>query len=135
LLDATGLPTANGLLHHFYAEVPRAEIAALSRLVAEAAEQGDEVARCILAEAAAELARLAEAVFRMLFTPGEHATVAYIGGLFKSPLLCAEFANQVRARTGCTPLPPQFGPAAGAVLEALRADGNESALQISAEEK
>ena len=135
LLDATGLSTANDLLHHFYAEVRRAEIAALSRLVPEAAEQGDAVARCILAEAATELARLAEAVFRMLFVPGEDATVSYIGGLFKSPLLRAEFANQVIARTGCTPLPPQFGPAAGAVLEALRADGNNSALEVRAEEK
>jgi len=39
-----------------------------------------------------------------------------------------EFARLAYERTGSEPTPPRFGPAAGALLEALRADGNQCPL-------
>jgi hypothetical protein len=63
-----------------------------------------------------------------LFSSGEKTSVAYIGGVFKSAPLLAECRNLVRDRLGCDLERPRLSPAAGALLEALRADGNGSAL-------
>jgi len=88
LLAAAGAASANELLHLFYTtEFPRPRVAAFARLVDQAASAGDAVAREILLSAAGELAHLAAAVRRQLFAPGEPARVAYVGGVFRSPLL------------------------------------------------
>jgi len=128
LLDATGAANANDLLHRFYANFDRSSIAGMAKLVTQAAEQGDHIGRAILQEAAADLAILVEGVYRNLFRQRETVPVAYIGGVFRSDLLKHAFTGRIRKSIGCTVIPPRFGPAAGALLEALRLDGNPSVL-------
>ncbi len=135
LLEATGSTSANKLLHQFYAGVPRAEIAALSKLVTQAAEEGDPIARGILIEGATELVTLVAGLFKLLFSPEEEVAVAYIGGVFRGDILRENFIRGVLDKLGCPAVPPRFGPAAGALLEALRADGNRSLLRSIPEEK
>lgn len=133
LLEATGAENANDLLHRFYANFDRTSIAAMATLVTQAAEQGDEVAQSILWSAARELATLVEGVYRKLFR--DLVPVATIGGVFRSTRLRDEFGERVQELTGCAVIPPRFGPAAGALLEALRLDGNASELKDVPEEK
>jgi N-acetylglucosamine kinase-like BadF-type ATPase len=129
LLAATQSANANSLLHRFYtAEYPRAKVATLAHLVDGAAQAGDEVATHILDQAASKLAWLVQGVYRKLFKPHESATVSYTGGVFQSKLLRDSFSNAILQSIGCTVVPPQLSPAAGAVLEALKLDGNESQL-------
>ncbi len=124
LLQATGAQDANDLLHRFYTtEYPRPQIAALSKLVDQAAQAGDTAALEIIEQAAGELARLAGAVRKQLFASNEEARVAYAGGVFRSAMLRECFIALVEAEPGNRCGPPVFGPAAGALLEAYRAAG------------
>jgi N-acetylglucosamine kinase-like BadF-type ATPase len=74
------------------------QVAALFPLVAEAARQGDRVARHLLAEAACDLAQLALALARRLGRRGMlHVVCA--GGVFRSsPSLRRSFARYLRQR-------------------------------------
>ncbi len=129
LLDKAAAASANEMLHLFYSQrYARTAIAAFAPLVTEAAEQGDDVSRAIVNEAAAKLAWFVEGVYRGLFFSGENVPVAYIGGVFRSSRLLREFETRIRASIPCRTQPPLFHPAAGAVLEALRLDGNENPL-------
>ena len=128
LLHATGATTVNELLHRFYAGLDRPFIASLSTYVTQAAEHGDPVALEILEKAAAKLAWFAEGVYQNLFRHGECVPVAYIGGVFRSAPLLAGFSSQVAALISCEVVAPRFSSAAGAVLDALRLDGNHSVL-------
>ena len=117
LLTASGAKDANDLLHRLYAsEFARPAVANWSHLVDDAAQDGDECARTILDSAARHLADYGLAVCRNLF-PAAAVTVAYVGGVFKSRRLLEAF------RAGIAPhsaIPPMYGPAAGALLEAYR---------------
>ena len=128
LLTASGAKTANELLHRFYAGVERSAIGAYAPLVTEAAQAGDAVARTIISEAAEGLARYVRGVHRQLFDNHERVRVAYIGGVFRSEPLRKGFTAQIQESFTAEVGPPEFGPAAGALLEALRADGNMSIL-------
>jgi N-acetylglucosamine kinase-like BadF-type ATPase len=121
LLEATGAPDIHDLLHRFYeASFPRARIAALSVLVDRAAREGDAVAAQILTSAAEELAKIAAAARASLFSPDERVKVAYVGGVFRSEPVLRKFRALVE-RDGVTQVvPPAYGPAAGALLEAYR---------------
>lgn len=129
LLEASGARDANDLLHRFYtAEFPRKRIASYAPLVTQAAEEGDAMALRILADAAAKLAWFVEGVYERLFQAGTVVPVAHIGGVFKSARLLKQFADRIRQDLGCPAGPPRLGPAAGALLEAVRLDGNPSEL-------
>ncbi len=128
LLEAAGAGSANDLLHRFYAVTARQDVAAFAPRVTECAEAGDSVAQSILAESADALSSYVEGVYRALFSASELVTVAYIGGVFRSTGLLRAFAERVRTRIGCEAVSPRFSPAAGALLEALRLDGNPSKL-------
>lgn len=124
LLAASGAANANDLLHQFYTVAwPRPRIAALSRLVDEAAIDGDTVALELLNHAAQHQANFVGSVRRQLFSEGEAARVAYIGGVFRSDRLRERFRQLVELADGVTCGAPEFGPAAGALLEAYRLDG------------
>jgi N-acetylglucosamine kinase-like BadF-type ATPase len=124
LLDATASRSANEALHRFYTdEWPRARVAALARMVDDAAGGGDAVARDILLAAAQQLAALAAAVRRQLWEPGDGVTVAYIGGVFRGDMLRECFRTLVEMEPGSLCAPPVYGPAEGALLEAYRAAG------------
>ncbi len=128
LLTAAAAGSANDLLHRFYSETPRSQVAAFAPVVTECAEAGDSVAQLLIAESADLLGWYVEGVYRNLFTPSEPVIVAHIGGVFRSGPVLQAFAEAVRRRIGCQTASPQFSPAAGALLEALRLDGNPSKL-------
>lgn len=129
LLEATGAHDANQLLHDFYKpEYPRSRIAALARLVDQCAQEGDPTAVQILHHSASELATLAAVLLRRLFRPGEPARVCYIGGVFQSAQLRERFRMLVELDTAVTVSPPDHGPAAGALIEAMRLAGLPAAL-------
>ncbi len=124
LIEAVGAKDANELLHLFYtAEWPRSRVARLAPLVDRLAQAGDAAAREVIERAATELAALAAAVRRELWSPGEPIRVAYIGGVFRSELVRERFCSLVEAEPGSRCSPPELGPAAGALLEAYRAAG------------
>jgi len=129
LLEATGARDANDLLHRFYTvEWPRQRVAALARLVDEAAIAGDVVAIDLLHLAAQHQANFAGAVRTLLFPAGEPARVAYIGGAFGSLRLRERFRQLVELADNVTCGPPELGPAAGALLEAYRLTGGSVTL-------
>jgi len=124
LLAATGAPNANDLMHRFYTTTwPRPKIAALSKLVDEAAANGDTIARDILNGAAQQLAGIAVACRRLAVGTEQDAAVAPIGGVFNSARLRDDFVSRVQAVPGMTVIEPKYNPAAGALLEAYRAAG------------
>ena len=136
LLEATGASDINDLLHRLYTpEFPRPRIAALAKLVDEAAENGDATAQNILNEAAQQLAILVAAVRSQLFQPGEAARVSYGGGVFRSRILLERFRMLIEMEDGNQAAPPAFGPASGALLEAYQAAGIRCTLSNVQEEK
>lgn len=119
LLDETGATDANDLLHRFYTvDYPRPLIAGYSKLVDQAATNGDAVAGDILRNAAQQLAIFVTAARKQLFEDGEHARIAYIGGVWHSELLRERFEQILSLEAGNDVGPPVYGPAAGALLEA-----------------
>ena len=134
LLDATGADNADDLLHRFYSdEYPRARIASLAKVVDETAMLGDAVARKILVSGAQALMMMVSAVRAQLFADGERPRLSYSGGVFRSRILFEQF--QRLAEFDCELAAPQYGPAAGALIEAYRACGIGAALRDAPEEK
>jgi N-acetylglucosamine kinase-like BadF-type ATPase len=124
LLDATACASANRLVHLFYTpEWPRSRVAALAPLVDTDAAEGDEVALRLLHRAGQSLASLAAAVRGQLWQPAEAVAVVYIGGVFRSARLLERFRLLVELTVGNHCGPPLYGPAEGALREALRAGG------------
>jgi N-acetylglucosamine kinase-like BadF-type ATPase len=124
LLEATGAPDMNDLLHRFYTPAyPRARVASYAKLVNEVARAGDAAARDILHSAAQTLAMLAAAVRRQLFNRGDVARTSYIGGVFGSEILRERFTMLVKLESDRPVHPPVHGPAAGALIEAYRLAG------------
>ncbi|HMF74931.1 MAG TPA: BadF/BadG/BcrA/BcrD ATPase family protein [Bryobacteraceae bacterium] len=128
LLEKSGAKTANELLHAFYGDFDRTRIATLAPLVTQAAEQQDQPALEIIERAAVKLSWFADGVYHRLFRESEQVRIAYIGGVFQSPLLREQFIHHIKKATGCTAVAPRLSPAAGALLQALRLDGNPSEL-------
>jgi N-acetylglucosamine kinase-like BadF-type ATPase len=98
-------------------------IAALARLVDEAAVNGDAVATELLNAAAGQLGMLTAAVRGQLFSSGEKVRVAWMGGVFRSNLLRERFRMLVELEDGVTAGPPAHGPAVGALMLAFRLAG------------
>ncbi|WP_375387532.1 BadF/BadG/BcrA/BcrD ATPase family protein [uncultured Amnibacterium sp.] len=97
----------------------RTRVAALSRVVVDAAEDGDPVAQGIVADAGRELALLAHAIRAALEVPaGETVPVSYSGGMFTAPTVLAAFGAALGS--GYRLAAPVHGPAVGAALVALR---------------
>lgn len=125
LLAASGVDDANQLMHLFYTrDWPRSRVASLAQLVDQAAKGGDDTARLIVDGAAESLSALACAVRRQLFAEDEPVRLSYIGGVFRSERLLERFRIGVEAAYPASRFgPPQFGPAAGALIEAYRLAG------------
>jgi N-acetylglucosamine kinase-like BadF-type ATPase len=128
LLEVSGARSANTLMHQFYNHFDRKQIATYAKLVSAAAEQGDKVALEVLGEAAGRLTSYIGGVYSQLFRDKELVPIVTVGGVFKSDLLTEKLRHCVHTATGCPLGSPRFSPAAGAVLEALRMDGNLSSL-------
>ena len=130
LLAASGASNVNDLLHRFYTvDWPRPKIAKLSQIVDEAAAEGDPVAADIVHAAAQQLAGYATAVRGMLFRSEDFVRIAWIGGVFQSERLLARYRTILELEENNRCAPPDYGPAAGALLEAYRSAGIAAALR------
>ena len=125
------------LCAHIYSRATpqRDRIAALSRLVARAAAQGDEAARRIFTEAGNELAEIVDSIRRRLaYRPGERVNLSYSGGVFQSGELVLEPFRQ-RLST-CSPdyqvVSPRHSPAIGAAIYAARLGGVSLSIAVPA---
>ncbi|MEY9863561.1 N-acetylglucosamine kinase-like BadF-type ATPase [Catenulispora sp. GAS73] len=103
----------------------RAQIAALSKVVVEAATAGDSEAVAILHRAGQELVRLVEACHaRLGYEEGERISVSYSGGMFNAPAFRSSFAQALQAAGPgyrlCTPL---HSPVVGSALYAMKLHG------------
>jgi N-acetylglucosamine kinase-like BadF-type ATPase len=99
------------------------DIARYGKLVIEAAQTGDEVARDILSRAGSELAECVLAVARKLHMIDSEFDVAYVGGAFHAGDL---LLNPMRMRLnrdapGATIHPPREEPVQGAARMAMQA--------------
>lgn len=133
LLEAASTPDADTLLHRFYNGLSRQYAASLAPLVTQAAEDGDQAARDIVHAAVDSLVWFVEGVHRNLFPRRDSVPVAHIGGVFESALFRDTLVRKIHELLGCPAGPPRFGPAIGAVLEALRMDGNQSRIEEPAD--
>lgn len=135
LLEAEGAADANTLMHWFYTDAyPRVRVARLSRLVDQAAREGDTVALEILHNAAQQLATMASVVRERLFAPEEPAVISYVGGVFQSEIVRERYRMLVSLEDGNRCVAPVHGPAEGALLEAFRACGMRVTLRGQEEE-
>jgi N-acetylglucosamine kinase-like BadF-type ATPase len=104
----------------------RSEIAALSRVVARAAESGDDCAAQILSEAADELAELVDSTRRQLdFGPDEMIPVSYSGGVFNIPSVVEGFEAALGDLHDSYDLrEPMHSPVVGAAIYAAKLAGD-----------
>jgi N-acetylglucosamine kinase-like BadF-type ATPase len=128
LLEVSGVPTANALMHQFYNQFDRKQIASFAKLVTAAAQQGDQVALEVLETAAERLAGYVTGVYNQLFKQSETVQIVAVGGVFKSQLLTQQLTRNIHTSLHCPLGTPRLSPAAGALLEALRQDGNSTSL-------
>ena len=111
------------LMQRVYAEkMSISEIAAVAPLVAEAADEGDSVAKRILTEAGRELASYAIAIAKALGMENEDVEVYMTGGVFKAGShVLKPFEEGIKKIMPKARLAsPKFEPAKGAVFLALR---------------
>jgi N-acetylglucosamine kinase-like BadF-type ATPase len=104
----------------------RGKIAALSPLVTRAADQGDEAAGAILAEAGRELAHLVETTRARLGYPvDEQVLVSYSGGTFHARQVREAFRQHLHTlHDGYDLRHPLYPPVVGAALYAAKQAGS-----------
>jgi N-acetylglucosamine kinase-like BadF-type ATPase len=128
LLEVSGAPTANVLLHQWYNQFDRKKIAAFAKVVTDAAEQRDQAALEILKQAVESLTLYTTAVYHQLFKKRETIQIVAVGGVFKSRTLTQLFMDHIYHSILCPVGKPRFSPVVGALLDALRQDGNQRSL-------
>ncbi|CAH0223217.1 N-acetylglucosamine kinase [Plantibacter cousiniae (nom. nud.)] len=104
----------------------RGRIADLAKTVVAAAQQGDEVAGRILADASGELAEIVEATrVELGFSGDEVVPVSYSGGVFSAEPVRSGFEQAIAALPARYELrTPLLGPAIGAALYAAKRAGS-----------
>lgn len=113
----------------------RDRIAALSRLVAQAAAQGDEAAQRVFTDAGHELAAIVDAIRRRLkYAPGEQVNLSWSGGVFQSgELILRPFRERLSTCSADFHMvSPRYSPAIGAAIYAARLAGQPLSLNASA---
>ncbi|HEX7707557.1 MAG TPA: BadF/BadG/BcrA/BcrD ATPase family protein [Thermoanaerobaculia bacterium] len=124
LCDEYGMMSPEELPRFAYATTTHADdIARYGKLVMEAAQAGDDVAREIVSRAGSELAECVLAIARRLHMTEGEFPVAYVGGGFHAGEL---LLNPMRLRIqrdapGATLMPPIKPPVEGAAMMAMRA--------------
>jgi N-acetylglucosamine kinase-like BadF-type ATPase len=104
----------------------RGGIAAMSQLVARAAQHGDPLAVRVFDEAARELSAVAEALRRALeFNPDEPVAISYSGGVFNAgELILGPFQRHLETQSRSYQLQaPMLAPSVGAAIHAARLAG------------
>lgn len=117
------------------ATAQRDRIAALSRLVARAAAQGDIAAQNVFTQAGQELAGIVDGIRRRLEYPaGERVNLSYSGGVFQSDeLILRPFRQQLSAYSpDYRIVTPRYSPAVGAAIYAARLSGHSLKLPVHA---
>lgn len=106
-------------------KLERADIARLAQTVARDAAAGDSTARALLERAGVDLAEAAVAVLDQLGQREAGMPIYPTGGVFQAGALILEpFRAGIAAASASSAVrEPAFGPAAGALLLALRAAG------------
>lgn len=134
LPEAVGMPLADVPMAFYEGRIDRSRIATLARAVTRAAAEDDEVARELVEEGAAALARLVAAVIAQLQWPEGPVPVGPVGGVFEAgPTVLRPLGRALaRLAPSAVLVPPQFAPAVGGVLLAMRAAGVELRPQILA---
>lgn len=122
IVHSLRLSNVEELVQWTYAKerAPR-DIAALARVVDDAAREGDRIAADILSNAAAELVQAAQSVY-LAQRQGlpERVGVSIGGGVFKSSLLLSEFRRRLEEGGWARWQEPKLSPALGAGLHAWR---------------
>lgn len=122
-----GCASMDAVLERVYENdgLPRPQVAALAKLVYEAAEEGDQVAQEILVQAGRTLARTAVVALRKLGKQNQRFTVYSAGGVFRAGRWILEpFAKALHQDAPFAEVrSPQFPPVVGAVFLALRPVG------------
>lgn len=118
-----GVSSVDELVDRVYLGGPRIdEIASLSRLVVEAARDGDVVSQKIMRDAAEELSTAAVTLIRRLKMEDEEFEISLIGGIFRvDDLIASSVRHNIKSfAPKCQIISPRFEPAVGAVLLALK---------------
>lgn len=126
------IPTMRAITRVVYrAGFPREQISLLAPAVSTAAQDGDGVARGILAAAGEELATTALGVIRQLFQDGDHVDVYLTGGVFNAgELLLAPFREVLHGGwPSAEAKAPEFPPVVGGLILAAHAAGQETDAQ------
>jgi N-acetylglucosamine kinase-like BadF-type ATPase len=136
VMEAMGLTEMRQVMRRVDLEgMPRSEIAALAHLATQAAEQGDAVARRIIAEGASELATLVATVADKLnwTTSADQIPVAVTGGLTNAgPIFMDPLENSIRARVPAAVLvTPKMTPVLGAVMLAIESLGDVDSAHVA----
>ena len=137
MVQEFSLSTDLDLCAHVYStSTPqRDRIAAVSRLIAQAAANGDEAARRIFTEAGHELADIVDSIRRRLaYRPGESVNLSYSGGVFQSgDLILNPFRHRLSACSADYRLiSPRYSPAMGAAIYAARLAGAPLDMALNA---
>jgi N-acetylglucosamine kinase-like BadF-type ATPase len=116
VLSALGLSDMNEIMHRLYVEqLSRSEIAALGRIVIDAATDGDAHALAIVKQGCDEMADCVLAVARRLDMGSGPCELALVGGIFQggdvvlTPLSSAVSARLPHCRILHAELPPVLG--------------------------
>ncbi len=117
----------------FYNEkITRDEIAALAKVAAKAAEDGNQVLRGQIFYGAGVLAESVDAARKKLSLE-EEFPVAGVGGMFRGALMKEYFAGSLKKKCPHAKfVEPRFNPAIGAILLAYRQAGVEITAQLLA---
>ncbi len=103
--------------------LPRQEIAALTPLVVEAMEKGDQIAAVIIEKGLNQLALLVNHFIKSLGLTSEQ--IALTGGVFSSGILYSLFADKLYDLIGTTVKRPSYDPVYGACIFAMTKCGGE----------
>lgn len=123
VMDALGISDFGQIMQRVYSQqLSVTEIAALSQLVIEAAQQGDAVARDIIAAGMGEVARCVEAVATYLDFPADMLRLVCVGGITQAGDVVMEPLRRAvyQRLPHCQIATPMFDAAVGAALLALK---------------
>lgn len=126
-LDYFAVPNLDTLAAAFYYEkISRDRLASFAETVRRTADEGDAVARAILTEGGAHLARLGASVAHRLDFADSEMRLAAVGGMFRSELVRESFAAALKEQLPqAVIVAPRFDPAIGALLLAYLNAGRD----------
>ena len=126
ILEALKIPDTAAITQAIYRDpVPKLRMAAMSAVVAQAAEAGDEVARKIFLEGGKRLGGMACAVVRKLQIAEAQLSFSAVGGVFQAgELLWKPYRDFVLSQyPAAKVVPPEFPPLVGALILAFKNSG------------